>query len=69
MWLAVHSYDPIYGARPVGRMVQREVLGPAALLLLSREGDAAHSMVLDCGTQSDGLRLLFQKKEGATAAG
>ncbi len=35
--LARLSYDPEYGARPAGRVMQREVLSPIAELLLSRD--------------------------------
>jgi ATP-dependent Clp protease ATP-binding subunit ClpB len=33
-WLAAHGYDPAYGARPLKRLVQREISDPLALALL-----------------------------------
>ncbi len=39
------SYDPEYGARPAGRVLQREVLSPIAVILLSGDthpGDTLH---------------------------
>ncbi len=42
--LAGLSYDPEYGARPAGRVIQREVLSPLAEILLA--GDAASGCTL-----------------------
>ncbi len=36
-WLEDHGYDPAYGARPLRRLVQREVGDPLAVLLLAGE--------------------------------
>lgn len=41
-YLAEKGYDPVYGARPLKRLIQREVLNPLAMRLLERsirEGD------------------------------
>ncbi|MFN3740203.1 MAG: ATP-dependent chaperone ClpB [Thermodesulfovibrionales bacterium] len=41
-YLAQEGYDPVYGARPLKRLIQREVLNPLAMKLLERsirEGD------------------------------
>jgi len=41
-WLARRGYDPVYGARPLKRVIQREVQDPLARLLLDgtlRDGD------------------------------
>ena len=32
--LALTGYDPVYGARPLKRLIQREILNPLALKLL-----------------------------------
>ncbi|MER3485210.1 MAG: hypothetical protein C4345_03765, partial [Chloroflexota bacterium] len=37
------GYDPVYGARPLKRLIQKEVLDPLSMLLLSgelRDGEA-----------------------------
>jgi ATP-dependent Clp protease ATP-binding subunit ClpB len=47
-WLARLSYDPEYGARPAGRVLQREVLSPLAELLLSGDAAPQSSIHLDC---------------------
>ncbi len=36
-WLADQGYDPVYGARPLKRVIQRELQNPLAELLLSGE--------------------------------
>ena len=39
------GYDPVYGARPLKRTIQRRVLDPLALAVLQgefKEGDAVH---------------------------
>jgi ATP-dependent Clp protease ATP-binding subunit ClpB len=61
--LVQEGYDPMYGARPLKRTIQRRVLDPLALRVLEgdfREGD---TVVVDAGT--DGLK--FEKKEMALA--
>ena len=42
--LARLSYDPEYGARPAGRVLQREILSPLAEILLS--GDATPNAII-----------------------
>ena len=44
-WLAQAGYSPSYGARPMGRLIQTEILNPLSKLLLQarvREGERAH---------------------------
>jgi ATP-dependent Clp protease ATP-binding subunit ClpB len=39
-WLARRGYDPVYGARPLKRLIQRQISDPLALALLEgRYGD------------------------------
>jgi ATP-dependent Clp protease ATP-binding subunit ClpB len=61
--LVREGYDPIYGARPLKRTIQRRVLDPLALRVLEgdfREGDV---VVVDAGR--DGLT--FTRQEAVTA--
>jgi ATP-dependent Clp protease ATP-binding subunit ClpB len=56
-WLAERGYDPVYGARPLKRAIQRELQDPLALEILEgrvREGD---HVVAD--VSGDGERLVF----------
>jgi ATP-dependent Clp protease ATP-binding subunit ClpB len=42
MWLGDHGYDPDFGARPLRRVIQREIGDPLAIALLEgryKEGD------------------------------
>jgi ATP-dependent Clp protease ATP-binding subunit ClpB len=58
------GYDPTYGARPLKRTIQREVLDPLAMRVLQgdfREGD---SIVVD----TSGSGLTFSKAEKAVHA-
>ncbi|MFZ5876181.1 MAG: ATP-dependent chaperone ClpB [Nitrospirota bacterium] len=62
--LAVEGYDPVYGARPLKRVIQRDVLNPLSLKLLSgefRDGD-----VIRVDVQEGGLK--FEKAGIAQAA-
>jgi len=43
-WLAKRGYDPIFGARPLKRLIQNEIFNPLALMILKgkiKEGDKA----------------------------
>jgi ATP-dependent Clp protease ATP-binding subunit ClpB len=47
-WLAKAGYDPVYGARPLKRIIQRSISDPLALALLEgryREGDTVRADV------------------------
>ena len=46
--LARLSYDPEYGARPAGRVLQQEILSPLAEILLSGEATANCTIHIDC---------------------
>ncbi len=49
-WLAHEGYDPSFGARPLKRVIQREIADPAALLILegkAGEGDTVTVEVAD----------------------
>jgi len=42
--LATESYDPAYGARPVGRTMQQLVLSPLATAILANQVQPGHSL-------------------------
>jgi len=61
--IAVSGYDPVYGARPLKRAIQNEILNPLAMKLLESgftEGDVIQ-------VDYDGSRMIFSKA-GAAAA-
>jgi ATP-dependent Clp protease ATP-binding subunit ClpA len=50
--LATEGFDPVYGARPLKRAVQREVMNPLANMLLRgeiRDGQQVHVDYRDGG--------------------
>jgi ATP-dependent Clp protease ATP-binding subunit ClpB len=62
-YLATKGYDPSYGARPLKRLIQREIQDALAMKLLAgdiREGDAVE-------IDRDGDRLAFRVSEPAAA--
>jgi ATP-dependent Clp protease ATP-binding subunit ClpB len=57
LWLAEHGYDPVYGARPLRRLMQREIDDRLAQLLLAGEvADGSHVRV-DVATDGQGLKV------------
>ena len=61
-WLAERGYDPVYGARPLRRVIQKEVQDPLAEKLLS--GEIADGTVVRATPA--GERLVFEQM-GAVA--
>jgi len=59
-WLANTGYDPVYGARPLKRVIQRELQNPLATMLLSgtiKDGEAVRVSVHDGRLTINGSRL------------
>ncbi|BDZ41610.1 hypothetical protein GCM10025865_09090 [Paraoerskovia sediminicola] len=55
-WLALEGFDPAYGARPLRRLVQREIGDRLARLLLAGEvADGAHVTVERAGAADEGV--------------
>ncbi|HZB02019.1 MAG TPA: ATP-dependent chaperone ClpB [Actinomycetota bacterium] len=48
-YLANAGYDPNFGARPLRRLIQREIQDPLALMLLSGEVHEGDGLVVDAG--------------------
>ncbi|OZE27538.1 ATP-dependent chaperone ClpB [Rhodococcus sp. 05-2255-1e] len=57
MWLAVRGYDPLYGARPLRRLIQQAIGDQLAKLLLA--GDVHDGDVVSVGVSPDGERLIL----------
>jgi ATP-dependent Clp protease ATP-binding subunit ClpB len=64
-YLAREGFDPIYGARPLRRVIQREIVQPLAMRLLNGEIHDGETVVVDV---VDG-RLVFRHQEAEVAAG
>jgi len=56
-WLAITGYDPAYGARPLRRLVQREIGDRLARSLLSGDVRDGGTVVVDRDQNSDALVL------------
>ncbi len=54
-WLAERGYDPVYGARPLRRVIQKELMDLIAKKLLA--GEVADGAVLDVHAGEDGLEI------------
>jgi ATP-dependent Clp protease ATP-binding subunit ClpB len=52
-WLADEGYDPVYGARPLKRVIQKALQDPLAEALLS--GDIIDGAVVPVTAGADGL--------------
>ncbi|WP_346892338.1 ATP-dependent chaperone ClpB [uncultured Roseibium sp.] len=63
-WLAQKGYDPAYGARPLKRVIQKEVQDPLAEKLLA--GDIVDGQTVE-GT-AGGDRLIFSTRDSSAAA-
>jgi ATP-dependent Clp protease ATP-binding subunit ClpB len=63
-WIAERGYDPTFGARPLKRVIQREVLDRLARLVLSGELRDGETVVID----SDGHDLEFKTRRAEPAA-
>jgi len=58
-WLADAGYDPVYGARPLKRVIQRNLQNPLASLILEgtvKDGETVHVGVLDGALTLNGLQ-------------
>ena len=58
LWLAREGFDPVYGARPLRRAIQRQLENPLARSVLSGELTAGAHVVVDAGPE--GITLTTQ---------
>jgi ATP-dependent Clp protease ATP-binding subunit ClpB len=56
-WLAEHGYDPVYGARPLKRTIQRAIQDPLALKLLTGEFQEGDTITVDTDGQRETLQF------------
>jgi len=62
-WLAKEGYDPVYGARPLRRALEKHVENPLAIKVLSGEFKEGATVVVDVGEEG----LTFTAKKTAAA--
>ena len=63
-WLAKEGYDPIYGARPLRRVIERHVENPLSTKLLRGELNEGDTVVVDLSDEG----LTFTTKKAAEVA-
>ena len=66
MLVARNGYDPVYGARPLRRYIQREVETRIARALLSGEIGPGSAVVVDA--EDDQVVVHFKRADGADRA-
>ena len=69
-WLADEGYDPVFGARPLKRVIQRHLQDPLAEMILS--GDVMDGATVKVGAGAEGLiigdRISASRRERPSAA-
>ena len=54
-WLADRGYDPVYGARPLKRVIQKDLVDPIARKLLA--GEIEDGAVIAVSADGEGLTI------------
>ena len=65
-WLAGVGYDPVYGARPLKRAIQRELETPIAKGILAGTFTPDHTITVDVESEGGVGRLRFHQSDPAT---
>ena len=65
LWLAEHGYDPVYGARPLRRLMQKEIDDRLANLLLAGEIEDGSFVRVDVSEDSKSLRVESVKEDAS----
>ena len=60
-WLALKGYDPVFGARPLGRVVQKEVRDPLTDQILF--GALEHGGTVTIGLADDNLTFVCDARQ------
>jgi ATP-dependent Clp protease ATP-binding subunit ClpA len=58
-WLATTGYDPVYGARPLKRLIQRDIENPLSLKIL--KGEFLDGDTIRVDAKDDELEFLKQE--------
>ena len=56
-FLAEHGYDPVYGARPLKRTIQRALQDPLAVHILEGQVQEGDHVIIDVNAEGDGLQF------------
>ncbi|MFN8499117.1 MAG: hypothetical protein U0641_14805, partial [Anaerolineae bacterium] len=66
-WLARTGYDPEYGARPLKRVIAREIESPLSREVLAGHFKAGDTVIVDAAEVEGKEKLVFDRREGAVA--
>ena len=66
-YLVEHGYEPSMGARPMRRLLQKEIEDPLANLLLQNENEEGETVSVDCIDGTISLKLSKKKKKAVAA--
>ena len=64
-WLASVGYDPVYGARPLKRAIQRELETPIAKGILAGRFSAGHSIQVEVRLDGGNRQLHFEQRDAS----
>ena len=68
LWLAEHGYDPVYGARPLRRLMQKEIDDKLANLLLAGVIADGSFVRVDVAGDSQGLQVIADDSVASQAS-
>jgi ATP-dependent Clp protease ATP-binding subunit ClpB len=68
-WLALTGFDPVYGARPLRRLVQSAIGDQLARALLAGQIVDGDTVLVDTDTGADALMVTAERLPAATASG
>ena len=57
-WLAIRGYDPVYGARPLKRVIQQNITNMLATQLLKRESEGEVEYEAVIGNDGDQIDFI-----------
>ncbi len=66
-WLAKEGYDPEYGARPLKRVIAREIESPLSREVLAGHFKAGDTVIVDVAEVDGKQKLVFDRHEGAVS--
>jgi ATP-dependent Clp protease ATP-binding subunit ClpB len=64
-WLAGVGYDPVYGARPLKRAIQRELETPIAKGILAGQFSSGHTIAVDVEAEALRFQQITTSREPA----
>lgn len=69
-WFSEHGYSPVYGARPLKRLIQSELLNQLAIMLLDGRIREGETVAIRCGLNTrgqEGIEVVANHKAVKTA--